>query len=124
MKRDIPINEIQFSPFEKLMDIWVRFHNRADNRDSGGFRGRDSLLRSESLRDLEQLCDGDEEEAAEAVETSVNSLTAQQSWAIKKKHGIAGVWRFPQLDYMSVLIQAEVELERKLRKNIATSNFF
>lgn len=124
MKRDIPINEIQFSPFEKLMDIWGRFHRRTDNKGSGGYRGRDSLLRSESLRDLEQLCDADEEEAAEAIETSVNSLAAQHSWAIKKKYGIASAWRFPQLDYASTVEQAEKELDKKLRKNIATSNYF
>lgn len=124
MKRDIPVNEIKFSPLEKLMDIWVRFHNRADKRESGGFRGRDSLLRSESLRDLEQLCDADEEEAANAVDVSVNSLSAQHSWAIKKKHGIASVWRFPQLDYLDTVEKAEQELEKKLRRNIATSNYF
>lgn len=124
MKRDIPVNEIKFSPLEKLMDIWVRFHNRADKRESGGFRGRDSLLRSESLRDLEQLCDSDEEEAANAVDVSVNSLSAQHSWAIKKKHGIASVWRFPQLDYLDTVEKAEQELEKKLRANIATSNYF
>lgn len=124
MKREIPINKIEFTPFEKLMDIWVRFQRRADNRDSGGFRGRDSILRSEALRDLEQLCDSTEEETADAVDSCINSLKAQYAWAIKKKYGIAGVWRFPQLDYMKTLIQAEVELERKLRKNIATANYF
>ena len=124
MKRDIPINTLIFTPLDKLLDLWVRFQRRDDNRGNGGFRGRDSMLQSDGLRDSEQLCDAIDEEVAEGVDACISSLTAQHSWAIKKRCNIASVWRFPSIDYESTLNKAESELTTKLKKNIATSNYF
>jgi hypothetical protein len=124
MKRDIPIHHITFTPLDKLLDMWIRFQRRGDNRGNGGFKGRDSILQSDSLRDSEQLCDAVDEEVAQGVDACISSLTAQHSWAIKKRCNIASVWRFPSLDYESTLMIAEFELERKLKRNIATANYF
>lgn len=122
MKRDIPISALTFTPLDVLLDLWVHFHRRDDA--ARGFSGRDSILRSDALRELEQLTDAIDHEVAEAVEACVGSLTAQHSWAIKKKCGIASVWKFPTIDYPSTLNKAEVELEIKLKRNSATANYF
>lgn len=124
MKRDIPVNHIVFTPLDKLLDLWIRFQRRGDNRGNGGFKGRDSILQSNGLKDSEQICDAIDEEVADGVEACISSLTAQHSWAIKKRCNIASVWRFPSIDYPSTLAKAEIELESKLKRNIATSNYF
>jgi hypothetical protein len=124
MKRDIPINHITFTPLDKLLDLWIRSQRRRDNRGNGGFKGRDSILQSDGLKDSEQLCDGIDEEVAQGVDACISSLTAHHSWAIKKRCNIASVWPFPKLDYQSTLKISEFELERKLKRNIATANYF
>lgn len=123
MKRDIPINNMVFTPLDKLLDLWIRFQHRGDNRGNLDFKGRDSICKSASP-EFEQLCDGIDEEVAEGVEACISSLKAQHSWAIKKRCNIASVWRFPSIDYESTLKQAEIDLECKLKRNIATANYF
>lgn len=124
MKRDIPINNMVFTPLDKLLDLWIRFQRRGDNRGNLGFKGRDSILQSDGLKDAEQICDAIDEEVAEGVDACISSLNAQHSWAIKKRCNIASVWRFPSIDYESTLKQAEIDLEGKLKRNIATANYF
>ena len=57
----------------------------------------------------------------EATGAMIDDLRPQHSWAIKKVAGITTVWRFPQLDYMETAIDAKIQLEIKLRRNIATA---
>ena len=51
-------------------------------------------------------------------------LTPQHAWAIKKLMGIATVWKFPLLNFMSAAIEAKKQLEIKLRKNFDTAHKF
>lgn len=59
-------------------------------------------------------------EIAEATDAMFSSLKASHQWAIRRKCGIATVWRFPQLDYVAEALEACSELEKKLRNNVAT----
>ena len=59
-------------------------------------------------------------EIAQATDAMFSSLKSSHQWAIRRKCGIATVWRFPELDYMTEALAACVELEKKLRGNIAT----
>jgi hypothetical protein len=60
----------------------------------------------------------------EATNAMIDSLKPAWRWAIYRKCGITTVWNFPALDWMSVIQQAEAELEQKLRRNIATATQF
>lgn len=51
-------------------------------------------------------------------------LNAVHRWAIFKKCGIATVWKYPNLDFMAVITEAEDDLAEKLKKNLVTANKF
>lgn len=123
MKRDIPVCHVPFTPLDELLNIWASFQRRDDNRDSGGYRGRDAVCRSDAQRDSEQLFDAADEDLARAVDNCIHSLSAQHAWAIKKRCNIAGVWRFPALDFESTLGKAEIALDTKFRENPTTAAF-
>lgn len=65
-------------------------------------------------------------EIAEATDAMVRSLKASHQWAMRRKCGITkqSVWNFPQLDYIVEAQDASVELEKKLRGNVATRLLF
>lgn len=63
-------------------------------------------------------------EIAQATDAMIYSLSTAHRWAIHRKAGLATAWRFPQLDYMTVAIDACCELEKKLRGNVATRMLF
>lgn len=60
----------------------------------------------------------------EAANAMISGLKTVQRWAIYRKYGISTVWNFPSADLLQVLDTAEVLLEEKLRKNLATATMF
>lgn len=65
-----------------------------------------------------------EDEIAIATDAMISSLPIQYRWAISRKCGISTAWRYPNLDYMTVALEACCELEKKLRGNVATRMVF
>lgn len=63
-------------------------------------------------------------EIAEATDAAIEDLRSCDRWAIYKMMGISSVWNFPLLDFMQVAQRAKVEVEKKLRGNIATRALF
>jgi hypothetical protein len=110
------------TPLQKCLDLWLRWLHRGD---SGiGWRGRSAMLESDASASSEQLYDRMDNHAGEAVDAMIDSLPTHQGWAIRKRCGLVTLWRFPLLVYADVLAQAEAELEKKLKINIATRNYF
>lgn len=60
----------------------------------------------------------------EATNAMIDSLRQVHRWAMHKKCGIVTVWNFPGVDFMATVADAEFELEKKLRNNIATATQF
>jgi hypothetical protein len=60
----------------------------------------------------------------ESVNAMVDSLVMIHRWAIYKSQGISTVWRFPNANYETVLLEARDELEKKLSKHVATRLYF
>jgi len=60
----------------------------------------------------------------EATDAMISSLIRMQIWAIYKAYGIGQVWDFPNADFAQTLEMAKIELEKKLRNNIATATKF
>jgi hypothetical protein len=60
----------------------------------------------------------------EATGAMIEDMKPAWRWALYKKCGITTQWKFPLLDFMVVLIDAQADLEKKLRNNIATATFF
>ena len=104
------------------LDVWLQWQRRNDS--SLGWRGRSAMLEGECTADSEQLYDNMDNNAALAVEAMMTGLPRCLDWAIRKRCGIATVWRFPSLVFADVLLEAEAELTKKLKNNIATRNYF
>lgn len=60
----------------------------------------------------------------EATGAIIEGLKPCWRWAIYRKCGVATVWNFPSIDFLSCLADAQAELERKLRVHIATATQF
>lgn len=121
--RKIEINERQKeSPLEMCLAIWLQWQRRDDT--CIGWHRRSAMLEGDAHADSQQLYDSMDNNAALAVEAMVCSLPAHLVWAIRRRCGLTTVWRFPSLVFADVLVQAEMELEKKLKNNIATRTFF
>lgn len=60
----------------------------------------------------------------EATGIMIDGLKPCWRWAIYKKCSVSDVWNFPKLNFMDVIVDAEADLEIRLRKNIATGTKF
>ncbi len=119
------------------LDCWRRWM-LSDDRDLSASR-----MKFESREVLPDMLDADGNAIRLAYETNpydeqmkadnaigmatgvmIDGLNKWQRWAIHRKCAVINVWDFPKLDYMATLIDAERELEIKLRKNIATATQF
>jgi hypothetical protein len=117
-------------PLDICLECWQAWMCRNDG-DLG--TQRQKLLsggddEEEAKRDAESIAAAAEQrrnnEIAEATDAAINSLRACDRWAIYKMSGMASMWNFPMLDYMQAAQGAKVQLEKKLRENIATRALF
>ena len=120
--RKIEVRFVEQTPLDICLDLWLRWQDRSD---SGiGWRNRSVALSSEASASSEQLYDRMDNETAEAMDTMIGDLKVQHNWAIKKRCGIATAWKFPSLIFADVLLDAEAALEKKMKINLATHNYF
>lgn len=122
--RKIEVSERQKeSPLELCLAIWLQWQRRDDT--CIGWHRRSAMLEGDAHADSQQLYDNLDNNAALAVDTMISDLRpVQLIWAIRRRCGLASVWRFPSLVFADVLVDAELELEKKLKNNIATRTFF
>jgi hypothetical protein len=107
--------------------IWMGRHDsdlgaQQQKLRGGEDDGRDPEKDSESVAAAAEQ--RRENEIAEATDAAVNNLRACDRWAIYKMCGVSTTWKFPLLDFMQTAIGAKIELEKKLRLNIATRALF
>lgn len=122
--RRIEINErLHETPLDVCLAIWLQWQRRDDT--CIGWRGRSALLESDACANSQQLYDSMDNNTALAVEAMICDLRpVQLIWAIRRRCGLANVWRFPSLVFADALEQAETALEKKLKTNVATRTFF
>jgi hypothetical protein len=121
--RKIAVNEwAEASPLEICLDLWLQWQRRDDT--CVGWRGQSAILVSDGYVDPQQVYDNMDNNTAKAVDAMVSSLPTHLVWAIRRRCGLATVWRFPSLIFADELDKAEKELEKKLKNNIATRTFF
>jgi len=120
-RQDAPEAFIKPDGLDLCLACWKEWMGRSDTDlgiksqstlrgDSDGYDGVDT---SQMRRD---------NEIAEATDAMIRSLQRSYQWAIRRKCSITrqNVWNFPQLDYVTEAQAACVELEKKLRNNVAT----
>lgn len=125
--RVIPVAaRIETKALDYCLDVWLRWQRQDDTRL--GWRAKSAMLESDYTEDAEADSDAVysdmDTRVAEAVEAVMRGLPRYLDWAIRRRCNIATVWRFPSLDFVTVLPEAESALESLLRKNIATRSFF
>lgn len=121
---------IEKAPLDICLDYWSRWMH-CDDRDlgaksqSGIESGSDD---SDDVFDARAASDSAaarvEREVAMATDAMIDSLDRHYKAAIYRRCNVASVWRFPNLDFVVVLPEAEEALIAKLKKNIATRAFF
>ena len=118
-KEDAPFTERRKDGMDICLDCWTTWMGRYDT-DLGAHSQK--LLRGESDgydgNDTSQM--RRDNEIAMATDAMISGLPVAQRWAIARKCGIATAWRFPNLDYMTIAIEACQALEAKLKANTAT----
>jgi hypothetical protein len=120
--RKIEEHFIEQTPLDLCLDCWVRWLDYDELKI--GWRDKSLGLVGNSSRSSEQLYSALEIEVGMAVDAMIDSLKTHHAWAIRKRCSVATLWRFPQMDFFSVLVEAEKELEKKLKNNIATRSYF
>ena len=116
-------------PLDVCLECWRAWIGR-NNQDLGTQRQK---LRTDdddkdAGNDSESVAAAAEErresEIAEATDAAINDLRACDRWAIYKLCGVSTVWKFPLLDFMQTAQSAKMQIEQKLRENIATRALF
>ena len=115
---------IQADGLELCMECWKEYMH-SDERKNAASMMKLSSGSNDPSNGYESDPYGDQRKAdlkiGEAANAMVNSLSRIHIWAIYKGYSMGNVWNFPHADYPSTLIEAKIELEKKLRNNIATA---
>lgn len=98
------------SPYNAVIKTWARWMRLDDHPFSTG------NAHPQEVKEF-MAC-------AEAVETMINDLPRIQWWALRRAHGLATVWRFPETTFPEALAEAEQILTPKLLRNVATRRYF
>lgn len=117
-------------PLEVCIGHWRDWMHQSD-RDLGA-KGQVGI-KSGTEEHLGYDDDGAAADAAEArasraiamaTDAMIDSLPRHFKAAIYRSCSITIVWRFPNMDYLATLPEAQAELAEKLSKNVATRAFF
>lgn len=98
------------SPYHSVMKTWARWMTLSDSQHSEG------LSNPQDVKEF-MAC-------GEAVDVMIDALPRIQWWALRKAHGIATVWRYPEDSFADAIVAAELILLPKMKKNIATRRYF
>jgi hypothetical protein len=118
----VEVRAVQQEPLDVCLEIWLEWQRKCTL--NLGWHRRSAGLCGDGCADSDELYDSMDTAAAEAVEAMMASLPRHLDWALRKAAGVTTVWRFPSLDFTEELIEARIQLEMKLKKNIATQSFF
>lgn len=116
------------NPVADLLALWIRYQHRPDMKI--GWRGRSIILEGgDDDEDVnvssQQLYDRLDMQVAEAVDTIIEyDMPHVAGCAIKYRCHIMSKWPFHTMIFADALAGAEEELEKRLRRNSLTSNYF
>jgi len=122
--KEKPANQAfgQADPYATLMACWIDYMRVPDlHLSSKGMKLIGDAPPDATVGEAQYIADL---KLGESVNAMVDSLTAQHRWAIYKSQGISTAWRFPNANYEAVLLDARDDLEKKLRKHVATRMYF
>ena len=98
------------SPFNLVMKIWVSWMSLQDRQEAGGWG---------HPQDAKEFM-----QTGQAVDAMIDDLPRAQWWAVRKARGITTVWRFPEQSLSDAILEAEMNLTRKMRRHVDTRRYF
>lgn len=98
------------SPYNTVLKTWARWMRLDDKQHPSG---------EAHPQDVKEFMS-----CGEAVDVMISDLPRIQWWALRRAHGLATVWRFPEVEFAQALEDAEEKLTPRLRKNVATRRYF
>lgn len=98
------------TPYNNVMKTWARWMRLDDKPHQTG---------DANPQDVKEFM-----ACAEAVDVMVGDLPIHERWAIRKAHGLATAWRYPERSLGDTLVAAEMKLQPKMLKNVATRRYF
>lgn len=98
------------TPYIKVMKTWARWMTLSDRQHSDG------LSHPQDVKEF-MAC-------GEAVDVMIGDLPIYERWAIRKAHGLATAWIYPERSLAATLLSAEQILSAKMVKNVATRRYF
>jgi len=98
------------TPYNNVMKTWARWMTLSDQPHSEG------LSHPQDVKEF-MAC-------GEAVDVMIDDLLIHERWAIRKAHGLATAWRYPEQSLADALATAELKLQQKMLKNVATRRYF
>jgi hypothetical protein len=112
------MTETDRKAFALVLEIWREFMRGGDH--SQGYHHRDSIMQSDGALDFDQLCDQADYAIYQAADACIDSLEPSHKVAIYVTNGQAKAVRFGRLDPVKTLMDAEIDLLARLKKNICT----
>lgn len=97
-------------PYNVVMKIWARWMTLADRQYSDG---------TSHPQDVKEFM-----RTGEAVDVMINDLPRMHWWAVRKAHGIATVWRYPEDSFAGAVAAAEEILRPKMMRCVDTRRHF
>lgn len=115
--RKIEVTNYVSDPLSEVLDIYVQWTKRDDMGNKHRDREQDDGHFNESYAKADI-------NTAEAVHTIMWEMKEIHRWAINKRCGISSMWRFPNAVFADVLVDAEVEIIARLKRNSASRDYF
>ena len=119
----IQFHVVEVSPLDICLDLWACSMSLNDT-DLGIQSQRSLKSNGDGYGNNDTSQSRRDNEIADATNAMIHSLATHHRWAIHKCKGICLVWNFPRLNYIKTLEDAKIQLEEKLRKNLATRTLF
>lgn len=98
------------TPYNSVMKTWARWMSLADQQHSMG---------NANPQDVKEFM-----ACAEAVDVMIDELPIHYRWAIRKAHGLATAWIYPDKSFADTFLAAKAILSLKMLKNVATRRYF
>jgi len=110
-------------PMDLCLDCWKEWMQHADK--DLGYQSQKLLIgEGDGYGNEDTAQQRRDNEIAAATHAMIHSLKKHHRWAIYKKCGVSTLWNYPHIDFMTTAIDAMIELEKKLKTNIATRILF
>jgi hypothetical protein len=119
-----PAAFVKADGLEVCLACWKTWMTRDPDRDLGMKTMSGLVGDDESGPDIYEAQQAADDRIGAATDAMINSLSRMHVWAIHRSCSIASMWRFPNVDILTVAAEAKDLLTEKLKRNVCTATLF